>query len=163
MGNPLHPPEANEYWNHVTWRTRWGVPHFEDITLGEACLRAIEGERKRIGLNVFAYTLLPDHTHLIIGPTKQRTGYVVQALKLASVHRLMADGLATGGLWQRGYFDRALRDLSQLRTAIDYVHNNPVVAGLALEPDKYILSSYADWLELREGPILLARDELSLI
>lgn len=116
----------------------------------------------RLGLDVFAYALLPDHFHLIIGPSDQRVGYVVQALKLASVHRLMADGLATGGLWQRDYFDRAIRDVSQIRAAIDYVHNNPVQAGLVSEPESYPLSSCGDWFDLGEGPIFLAREELSL-
>ena len=36
----------------------------------------------------------------------------------------------TGKLWQDDYFDRLMRNEKQFRTAIEYVINNPVKAGL---------------------------------
>jgi putative transposase len=162
MGKPAHPPDANLYPNHLTWVTRWRVPHFKDASLGLTCLKAIESERRRMGLSIFAYSLMPDHFHLVIGPVAIQIGRVVQALKLASVNRLTADGLAPSSLWQGSYFDVALRDMYQLRATIDYVHNNAAEEGIVPLASEYPLSSCGDWQGVSSGPILLDRSQLSL-
>jgi putative transposase len=162
MASPPHPEYTNDYANHITWNTRFRAPRFEDVALGIACLEAIEGERDRIGLDVFAYCLMPDHLHLIIGPSPIRVGYVVRALKLAAVQNLMVAGLAHGRLWQRGYFEKGLRDTNQLRTALDYIHKNPLEEGLARDPAAYRLSSFSSWEGGADGPIALAKDKLDL-
>src|SRR5687767_9367709 len=119
---PAHPRGAEEFSSHLTWATRWRVPHFKDPDIAIACLDALEHERRRIALPVFAYALMPDHFHLVIGPTSMRLGQVVHALKNASVHRLKVARLSPGGLWQEGYWDRALRSARDIRTAMNYVH-----------------------------------------
>lgn len=157
---PAHPADANELANHLTWGTRWKIPHFKDESLGLKCLEAIEHERRRMKLDIYAFALMPDHFHIIIGPYPKRVGYVVQALKLASVHRLLREELTGGGLWQRGYYDVAMRDLRQLRTVMEYVHNNPVKLGLVEDPRQYPLSSCADWAGTTESPIRLSSSHL---
>lgn len=163
MASPAHPPDSNLYPNHITWVTRLRAPHFVDQALGLACLDAIESERKRLGLTVFAYALLPDHFHIIIGPTIIRVGFVVKCLKLASVHKLMAQGLTGGGLWQRQYYEVGLRDPQQVRNAIEYIHNNPSEAGLVADPVTYRLSSLGAWMDETPPRIHIARDELSFV
>ncbi len=46
-----------------------------------------------------------------------------------------------GPLWQRSFYDRVIRDDRQLVEAINYVHQNPVAAGLADTPEAYPFSS----------------------
>lgn len=115
-------------------------------------------ERSRMGLDVLAYCLMPDHFHLIVGPCLMRLGQVVQGLKLASAHQLIAAGLAVHSPWQESFFDVGLRDETQLLTAIEYVHVNPTKEGLADCPSEYPLSSSKSWDQGAEGPIRLARD-----
>jgi putative transposase len=158
MSSTHHPEETRLYPVHLSWNTRWAIPYFEDHELGLACLEAIERERKRIALPVFAYALMPDHIHLIIGPAPMRLGYVVQALKVAVVANLNTERLVPGGLWKRGYWERALTDERAVRAAIDYVHANPVRKGLVDEDHEYKLCSAGDWDGHFIGPILLARD-----
>ena len=45
-------------------------------------------------------------------------------------------------LWQPGFHDRLIRDEKAFRVAIDYVHNNPVRAGLVDDVADYPWSSY---------------------
>ena len=163
MASPAHPADSNLYPNHITWATRLRAPHFRDISLGIACLQALENERKRLGLSVLAYALLPDHFHIVIAPTNVRVGYIVQCLKLASVHKLMAQGLAGGGLWQRQYYEVGLRSPEQVRNVIDYVHNNPAEAGLVSDPVRYPLSSLGVWMEKATAVIHIAKSELSFV
>ena len=50
-----------------------------------------------------------------------------------------------GGLWQRGYHDRALRRDEDLKAAARYIVMNPLRAGLVKRPGDYPLWD-AVWL-----------------
>jgi putative DNA methylase len=47
----------------------------------------------------------------------------------------------TGRFWQPEYFDRVVRGIQQLRNAVEYVHGNPVKAGLVHDPLAWQFSS----------------------
>jgi len=47
-----------------------------------------------------------------------------------STHRINASWRERGILWQPRYFDRALRTVREYYEKIDYIHQNPVQAGL---------------------------------
>jgi putative transposase len=80
--------------------------------------------------DVLAYCVMPDHAHLLVqglttsaalrplvGTIKQRSGY--------------AFGRQTGRrLWQKGYYERTLRDDEDLLCVARYIEANPVRAGL---------------------------------
>jgi putative transposase len=80
--------------------------------------------------DVLAYCMMPDHAHLLVqgltasaalrpfvGTIKQRSGY--------------AFGRQTGNrLWQKGYYDRTVRDDEDLLCVARYIEANPVRAGL---------------------------------
>ncbi|OGO51990.1 MAG: hypothetical protein A2148_04085 [Chloroflexi bacterium RBG_16_68_14] len=55
-------------------------------------------------------------------------------------------------MWQRGFYDRMIRDERQLEEAIRYIDENPVSAGLAKTPEEYPFSSAGrpDSVDLRE-------------
>lgn len=40
-------------------------------------------------------------------------------------------------LWQRGFYDFNIYTEKKLLEKLDYMHNNPVKAGLLLSPDSY--------------------------
>ncbi|PYR64618.1 MAG: hypothetical protein DMF87_22555 [Acidobacteria bacterium] len=42
-----------------------------------------------------------------------------------------------GRLWQRGYYDRTLRDRDDAHAVIKYILENPVRGGLAKSPHEY--------------------------
>ncbi|MCM8525052.1 MAG: transposase [Lentisphaeraceae bacterium] len=44
-------------------------------------------------------------------------------------------------LWQREYWDRFIRDEKHFKKAIEYIHMNPVVAGLVSKPENWKFSS----------------------
>jgi putative transposase len=50
-------------------------------------------------------------------------------------------------LWQPGFYDFNIYSEEKLRGKLDYMHDNPVRAGLAPEPAKYRWSSYRDYLD----------------
>lgn len=78
----------------------------------------------RCGLDAFA--LLPDHVHALVhlgpGPARAGLGAMVTAFKQAVTLAARADGIVgPAPLWQRGYFEREVRDAQMLAAVRDYI------------------------------------------
>ena len=48
-------------------------------------------------------------------------------------------------LWQPRFFDRALRTVKEYNEKVEYIHLNPVKAGLASCPEDWQWSSYNEY------------------
>ena len=80
----------------------------------------------RLGLNIFACSVMNDHVHLLIGRSKYRIEYLVGQFKGAATHAL---GLKQTP-WTRGCWKVFINDTSALHAAGKYIEHNPVAAGL---------------------------------
>jgi REP element-mobilizing transposase RayT len=56
-------------------------------------------------------------------------------------------------VWQDGYHPVACFSKEFTKQKLDYIHNNPVKAGLVWEPQHYALSSAVDYYEGRKGKV----------
>ncbi len=72
---------------------------------------------------------MPDHFHLLVGPREGNLVDLIRGWKSFSSNTLRKEGLE-GPLWQRGFFDHALRQEEDIEAAANYIVNNPVRAGL---------------------------------
>ena len=52
---------------------------------------------------------------------------------------------AEGELWQPRFFDRALRTVKEYNQKVEYIHLNPVRAGLVSRPEDWRWSSYNEY------------------
>ena len=50
-----------------------------------------------------------------------------------------------GELWQARFFDRALRTVKEYNEKVEYIHLNPVKAGLVQQPDEWPWSSVREY------------------
>jgi putative transposase len=153
MARPAHPLVAQEYVQHLTWTTKGREPFFGGEEGAAICLQALENERERMRIEVYAYALMPDHFHIITAPSVWPVGTVVQWLKLSSAYRLRTEGFIVGSPWARGYWDKAIHNEEQLRNAANYIHNNPVTAELCEQAARYQFSSCAFYDEGVDGLI----------
>jgi putative transposase len=69
-------------------------------------------------------------------------------LKLSFAKRLGA-----GVFWQKRYYDRNLRDASEFREKLRYLHRNPVARGLVLEAGDWKGSSFRHYALREKGPV----------
>ena len=91
---------------------------------------------------LLAYAIMPDHFHAVIAPKNPwAISQVVQSVKGYAARVINVRNGARGPLWQRSFYDRMIRDERQLFQTIEYVHMNPVVAGLVHAPEAYAFSS----------------------
>ncbi len=87
---------------------------------------------------LLAFTIMPDHLHLIVvPPTPDGLGRVMQLIKgrFSRAYNTMIG--RTGAVWQNRYHERTLRTEAALFRAIAYVHNNPVAAHLVAISEDY--------------------------
>lgn len=51
------------------------------------------------------------------------------------------------GIWQRRYWEHAIRDERDLQNHVDYIHYNPVKHGLVLKVKDWPYSSFHQWVK----------------
>lgn len=112
------------------------LPRARDIVL-ETCLI---GNGKLFDLH--AVVVMPDHVHLLLSPLCNELGPVsipeiTQAIKGTSAHRINKYLGRKGRVWQEESFDRAMREVHNVRGKIEYMLGNPVRAGLVKNPFDY--------------------------
>lgn len=83
-----------------------------------------------------AWTVMPDHVHMLVELGDTPLARCMQVLKSRSSRRLGEMGLA-GRLWQPGYYDHCLRGDEDLYQQARYILENPVRAGLVGRTDEY--------------------------
>jgi len=107
----------------------------------------VESTLRRFDCNrymLMAWVVMPNYVHVLIEtlPT-HALARVMQSWKSytsKAANRILG---RAGTFWQADYFDRVIRDERHLRSAVEYIHNNPVLAGLAVRPEDWRFSSAA--------------------
>jgi putative transposase len=143
------------------------VPVFRDPILAKRCLEVFEDRRHHHQMRVYAYVLMPSHLHAIThAPSKGATSSFIREWKsltaeliLASIPAQWSDLFAQAArrygepernkhkVWMARFDDVALYNQNTFTTKLEYIHCNPVKAGLARRPEDYSYSSapfYAD-------------------
>jgi putative transposase len=126
------------------------------------CLReAIRHCRRQLPFRVDALVMLPDHVHAIWTlPTNdsdysKRWGIVKKHFTQNWLASGGAEQLVTAsrlryrrrGIWQRRFWEHALRDERDYQNHLDYLHFNPVKHGLVKNVIDWSYSSFHRWLE----------------
>lgn len=94
-------------------------------------LLKFDGERYRL----IAWCIMPNHVHVLIEPTTSLPK-IVQSWKSFTGRWGLAHsaelglGVPAGPFWMREYWDRYIRNESHLHSAVSYITENPVKAGL---------------------------------
>ena len=122
-------------------RSRW----FEDPFLVDQCLQTLKETAAACRFSVYAYCFMPDHLHLLVAGESDSADLVdfVKRFKQSTGwwfrQRYQAGGLKASptGLWQKSYYDHALRAEESIASVAAYILGNPVRAALAVEVGQY--------------------------
>lgn len=127
---------------------------FRDRSLCLLLVQSLDFYRKRMGFKLLGYVIMPDHLHLIVQTNERTIAEVMRNFKSYTGKRIGVRLNEGGGCWQQRYHDSLLRSESSLLSALDYVHDNPVAAGLVEHPGDYELSSFL-WYNSGTGPLTM--------
>jgi putative transposase len=102
---------------------------------------------------LIAYVVMPNHVHLIVKTSKNwPLAKIVHSWKSFTAHEINKIlTVPKKHIWQREYWDRFIRNEDHFRKALDYIHMNPVKAGLVDHPKDWQWSSYKAYFNHRDG------------
>ncbi len=140
------------------------TPLFNNESLAQSTLAQLQETVTRFETSVAGYVLMPSHLHALLGFTQVgRLSQLMQAFKGLSSRRmfpLLADykqllSELGGGprVWKPRFEDLIIWSEKQFKIKIEYIHNNPVKAGLVEQAIDYRFSSARDWLTDSPGVI----------
>jgi len=99
-----------------------------------------------------AWVFLPDHWHCICAPVYPVTiSLAMKSVKQSSMSAVNQYRGAEGELWQPRFFDRALRSVKEYNEKVEYIHLNPVRAGLVSRPEDWWWSSCNEYAGMSAG------------
>ena len=100
-----------------------------------------------------AWVVMPNHVHVLIEPSNGRTlPKIVQSWKSFTAKVILKINAGEPPalpvkrqLWQPDYWDRYIRNERHYRAVIEYIHQNPVKAGLVAKAEDWPWSSARNW------------------
>ncbi len=88
--------------------------------------------------HLHSWTVMPNHVHTLVTVIDDDSlPKVVKGWKSISARRINRIANRTGSVWQRGYFDRFMRDVDQFWRTVRYIEYNPVKANLCEAPSDW--------------------------
>jgi len=124
------------------------------------------------GLNVYAYVIMSSHVHLIVSADENTSGLsdIIRDMRKHTAKELLSFTLnskqesrkewlkevyeyhgkyqkgSNNKIWKRGFHPILLEHPKFTSQKIQYIHNNPVTAGIVSQPEHYLNSSAGDYL-----------------
>jgi REP element-mobilizing transposase RayT len=94
--------------------------------------------------HLLEWCIMPNHVHVLFETDDMPLSEIVHSWKrftAAKANKLLG---RTGDFWMHEHHDRYIRDAEHLRSAREYIRNNPVNAGLVPTPEDWQWSSAAE-------------------
>ena len=132
-------------------------------TSARVCLRkALRECRERWPFGIEALVLLPDHLHTIWSLPmhdcdfsrrwaflkKEFTKLWLERGGIEQARSQSRERNRRRGVWQRRFWEHAIRDDGDLARHLDYIHYNPVKHGVATCPHAWSYSTFHRWVRV---------------
>ncbi len=119
----------------------------------ERFINTLQIKFKVSGAKLFAYCLMDNHVHLLIGEGKEDIAKIMKRINVSYAMYFNKKYKRIGHLFQDRFKSEVIEDESHLLEAVRYIHNNPVKAGIAKKASDYQWSSYNLYKADSEGII----------
>jgi REP element-mobilizing transposase RayT len=120
-------------------------PIFADLRLGRLVVEEFRLEQNTGRANSLAWVIMPDHIHWLLELKNCQLTPLLQRVNSRSARAINRERGQHEQVWQRGFYDRALRREEDLVAMARYVVANPLRAGLVKRIGDYPLWD-AVWL-----------------
>lgn len=140
----------------------------------EILIQSLKYCQKEKGLEIFSWVVMTNHIHLIISTHKDNLSDIIRDFKKFTASKIVQaikdnpaesrknwllwllkkeDGIL---FWQEGYHAEEITSVEFFNTKQDYIHQNPVKAGLVeKEEEEYLYSSCGQIYGIRKGMLEL--------
>ena len=125
--------------------------------------------QKEKGLKIFAWVIMTNHIHMIVQSDKGNLSGIIRDLKKYTAIRIVEAVEANPGesrkswmlwlfkkndgiwFWEAGYHGEEITTQRFYDSKVDYIHLNPVRAGIVEKEEEYLYSSCGDFYGTRKG------------
>jgi putative transposase len=148
----------------ITTTVRSWKPAFNNRKLAITTINQLKETLGYHQVSMVGYVLMPSHLHALLGFKRiELLSRFMQSFKILSSKKIRK--LISGTLyaeftlkdkfrfWMPRFDDLIITSDNQFRIKLNYIHNNPVEAGLADKASDYEFSSAIDWLTDASGLI----------
>jgi putative transposase len=126
------------------------------------------------GLEIYGWCIMTSHVHMIIGSKKEKLENIMRDMKKYTSEKLRAcikahpqesrrewmlwmmerAGLKNSNnisfqLWRQDNHPLVMDNIQKMHYSLDYIHNNPVEAGIVEKPEDYLYSSARDYYGMK--------------
>ena len=164
--------------HYVTGVTYARIPIFRGDEICSLFIEALSETRLKDPFKLIGYVLMPDHFHLLANPIELNISKVVGKLKGRSASKILkyfrasdesetlgrlklARPLASGqshAVWLQDFSSIDIWSHKFIRQKLNYIHLNPIRAGLCDHPAKWRWSSYHAYLPHEAGGVPIEID-----
>jgi putative transposase len=107
------------------------------------------------------FVIMPTHCHFIIVSQNNDLSNIMHDVKGLSAFKALDCDLIDAKLWQRGFYDHVIRNRKDLIEKLNYIHQNPIRAGLVKDLSDYKHSSFKYYSDgSLKPPVWFARIEV---
>lgn len=118
---------------------------FEDEQDHQRYLDTIKTYKETSGYTLYAYCLMSNHIHLLMQAGKEDLGNAFRRIGASYVYWYNWKYGRSGHLFQDRYRSEAVENDRYFLTALRYIHQNPLKAGIVSDPQAYPWSSYSEY------------------
>ncbi|TPG77128.1 REP-associated tyrosine transposase [Pseudomonas mandelii] len=120
-------------------------PFFADWQLGRLVVQELRQAQEEVLADFLTWVVMPDHMHCLVQLHDKTLAELMCRIKSRSSLAVNQALGRRGRLWQKGYYDRAVRREEDVKDLARYVVANPIRAGLVTRVHDYPLWD-ACWL-----------------
>ena len=110
---------------------------FQDWRIGRLLVTQFRKAQEEGEATSLAWVVMPDHFHWLVELHNGDLPKLMRITKSRSARAINEARGCQGALWQKGYFDRALRREDDLKKIARYIVANPLRAGLVEHIGQY--------------------------
>ena len=153
--------------HYVTTNVYDRLPLFTNPSFVIPLYDSLNYYRHRHAFKLLGHVTMPDHVHLLLWPSGESTiSDIMRDWKKFTATRLIRQATVEGNeewclafqkagrktgrsskkVWQDSFWDTNIYSERFLRQKLNYLHRNPVRAGLVDSPEDYVYSSYHSYV-----------------
>jgi putative transposase len=124
--------------------------------MAQLFLNVMQNNRSKGRFLIHEFVVMPNHFHLIVTPAaevslEKAIQYIKGGFSFLAKKELAFQHL----IWQEGFTNHRIRDALDYQHHREYIHHNPVKAGLVKLPSEYPYSSAFPGMDLDPVPLAL--------
>lgn len=132
--------------------------------VADILIKEFQNTKSLFDMSFIAYVIMPSHIHLLLGfhdiSNLSKFVQTFKSITSMQIRRLSLKELKENDykLWKPRFDDLIVGSEKQLKIKMEYIHNNPVNAGLVEQAEDWTYSSAVDWLTDGRGLLRIDKE-----